>query len=108
MEYNPNLHHRHSIRLFGYDYAQSGAYFITICTHNRECIFGEIIDQAMNYNELGNIVRSHWHKLAIHHPNIEVDELIVMPNHLHGIIIIHKSSKPISEIVRGFKTFSSP
>ena len=107
MEYNPDIHHRHSIRLVGYDYSQSGAYFITICTHNRECIFGEIVDQAMNYNELGNIVRSHWQKLALHHPNIDVDESIVMPNHLHGIIIIHESSKPISEIIRGFKTFSA-
>ena len=107
MEYNPDLHHRHSIRLVGCDYAQSGAYFITICTHNREYIFGEIVDRAMNYNELGNIVRSYWQELALHHPNIDVDESIVMPNHLHGIIIIHESSKPISEIIRGFKTFSA-
>jgi putative transposase len=107
MVYNPDIHHRRSIRLVGYDYSRSGAYFITICTHHRECIFGEIVDRAMNYNELGNIALSHWHNLATHHPNIEIDESIVMPNHLHGIIIVHESSKPISEIIRGFKTFSA-
>jgi len=107
MIYNPNIHHRRSIRLVGYDYSQSGAYFITICTPNRECIFGEIVDRVMNYNELGNIARSYWQNLARHHPNIAIDEWIVMPNHLHGIIIIHESSKPISEIIRGFKTFSA-
>lgn len=107
MVYNPDIHHRRSIRLIGYDYSRSGAYFITICTHNRECIFGEIVDRAMNYNELGNIALLHWHNLATHHPNIEIDESIVMPNHLHGIIIVQESSKPISEIIRGFKTFSA-
>ncbi|MCY7336621.1 MAG: transposase [Chamaesiphon sp.] len=59
----------------------------------------------MNYNELGNIALSHWQNLARHHPNIAIDKSVVMPNHLHGIIIIHESSKPISEIIRGFKTF---
>jgi putative transposase len=107
MVYNPDIHHRRSIRLVGYDYSRSGAYFITICTHHRECIFGEIVDQAMNYNELGNIALLHWQNLAIHHPNIEIDESIVMPNHLHGIMIVHESLKPISEITRGFKTFSA-
>jgi putative transposase len=53
MKYNPDLHHRRSIRLGGYDYSRSGAYFITICTHDRECIFGEIVDGEMNYNESG-------------------------------------------------------
>ena len=107
MVYNSDIHHRRSIRLVGYDYSQSGAYFITICTNNRECILGEIVDRAMNYNELGNIALSHWQNLATHHPSIEIDEWIVMPNHLHGIIIIHGSSKSISEIIRGFKTFSA-
>ena len=105
MVYNSAIHHRRSIRLVGYDSSQSGAYFVTICTQNRECILGEIVDQAMNHNELGNISRLHWQNLERHHPNIEIDESIVRPNHLHGIIIIHESSKSISEIIRGFKTF---
>jgi REP element-mobilizing transposase RayT len=58
MVYNPDIHHRRSIRLVGYNYSRSGAYFITICTHHRECIFGEIVNRAINYNELGNIARS--------------------------------------------------
>ena len=76
MEYNSDIHHRRSIRLVGYDYSQSGAYFITICTYDRECIFGEIVDREMNYNELGNIARLHWQNLAKHRPNIELDESI--------------------------------
>ena len=107
MVYNPDIHHRRSIRLIGYDYSQSGAYFITICTRDRERIFGEIVDQKINHNEFGNIAKLHWQNLAKHHPNIEIDESIVMPDHLHGIILIHESSKPISEIIRGFKTFSA-
>lgn len=111
MKYDPNIHHRRSIRLTGYDYSQSGAYFITICTHNRQCIFGDIVDGAMNLNELGNIVRSHWQELEKRHPNVEIDESIVMPNHLHGIIFLDERSsdrlKSISEIIRGFKTFSA-
>ena len=111
MKYDPNIHHRRSIRLVGYDYARSGAYFITICTHNRQCIFGDIVEEVMNLNELGNIVRAHWQDLEKHHPNVEIDESIVMPNHLHGIISLDGRSddrlKSISEIIRGFKTFSA-
>jgi putative transposase len=111
MKYDPNIHHRRSIRLVGYDYARSGAYFITICTHDRQCIFGDIVDGEMNLNELGNIVRSDWLNLGKHHPNVEIDELVVMPNHLHGIICLDDRSddraKSISEIMRGFKTFSA-
>lgn len=111
MTYNPNLHHRRSIRLAGYDYSQAGAYFITICTHDRACILGEIIDGAMIHNEFGDIVTSHWQDLSEHHHNLELDESIVMPNHFHCIIILRQVSPefttPISEIVRGFKTFSA-
>jgi putative transposase len=111
MKYNPDLHHRRSIRLGGYDYSQAGAYFITICTHDRSSIFGEIIDGEMINNDLGNIVRSRWGKLSKHYQNVELDASIVMPNHLHGIIVLHGTlpefAMPISEIIRGFKTFSA-
>jgi putative transposase len=111
MNYNHNLHHRHSIRLSGYDYSQAGAYFITICTHDRSSIFGEIVDGEMINNNLGYIVRSRWDNLSKHHQNVELDESVIMPNHLHGIIALHttpsESSTPISEIIRGFKTFSA-
>jgi putative transposase len=109
-KYNPEFHHRQSIRLQGYDYTTAGAYFITICTHHRECLFGDIVSETMEFNALGNIARSHWQKLSQHHANIIVDEFIVMPDHLHGIIILESSidhPKPISEIIRGFKTFSA-
>jgi putative transposase len=110
MNYNPELHHRRSIRLKGYDYSTAGAYFITICTHNREQLFGDIVDRTMVLNELGNITQLHWHKLARHHANLIVDRSVVMPNHLHGITILDSSiedSKSISEIIGSFKTFSA-
>lgn len=87
MKYNPDNHHRRSIRLKGYDYSSPGAYFITICTHQRECLFGEIVDGEMRLNELGKITQSHWQRLPLHF-TVELDALIVMPNHLHGILLL--------------------
>ena len=77
---------RKSIRLKGYDYSQSSWYFITICTQNRKPIFGDIIDEEMALNEFGIIVKSEWEKTADIRNNINIDEFIIMPNHLHGII----------------------
>ena len=77
-----------SIRLLGYDYSQPGAYFITIATHNRQCSFGNIIDDEMMLNEFGVFVQNEWLKTGIIRPNINIDAFVVMPNHLHGIIII--------------------
>jgi len=77
-----------SIRLPGYDYSQPGAYFITIVTHNRQCSFGNIIDDEMMLNEFGVLVQNEWLKTGIIRPNINIDAFVVMPNHLHGIIII--------------------
>ncbi|MDF5723751.1 MAG: hypothetical protein PUP91_25460 [Rhizonema sp. PD37] len=88
MKYNPNIHHRRSIRLKGYDYSQPGAYFITICTHQRECLFGEILNGQMQLNNFGRIIQLHWGNLQKHHLHIKLDEFVVMPNHLHGIIIL--------------------
>jgi len=88
MSYDPKIHHRRSIRLKGYDYSQAGAYFITICTHNRECRFGEIIDGQMHLNEIGKIVESEWLKTTEIRDEVELDAFSVMPNHVHGIIVI--------------------
>ena len=77
-----------SIRLQGYDYSQPGIYFITIVTHNRQCSFGNIIDDEMMLNEFGVLVKNEWLKTGIIRPNIVIDAFVVMPNHLHGIIII--------------------
>ncbi len=110
MKYDLDFNHRQSIRLNGYDYLTSGAYFITICTHDRECLFGDIVNETMGFNTVGDIARSHWQQLSQHHSNIIIDESVVMPNHLHGMIILESSmgsKKSISEIIRGFKTFSA-
>ncbi|MCC6720947.1 MAG: hypothetical protein IT243_02005 [Bacteroidia bacterium] len=91
MPYNPNIHHRKSIRLKGYDYSQAGLYFITICTHNRECFFGEIVGAnndlpEMILNDAGKIANDCWFEIPQHFPNAVLHEHIVMPNHVHGII----------------------
>jgi len=88
MKYNPQIHHRRSIRLQGYDYSQNGAYFITLCTHNRECLFGQIQNGQMILNEYGKIVEQCWNNLSNHYDNIELDAYVIMPNHFHGIILI--------------------
>jgi putative transposase len=67
MKYDPDFQHRRSIRLNGYDYSKSGAYFITICTHEREYLFGDIVDERMVLNEFGNIAGSHWQQLSQYH-----------------------------------------
>ena len=77
-----------SVRLQGYDYSQPGAYFITIVTHNRQCLFGNIVDGEMMWNEFGELVKNEWLKTGIIRPNIVIDAFVVMPNHLHGILII--------------------
>ena len=93
MPYNPNIHHRRSIRLKGYDYTQQGAYFVTICTHQRNCLFGEIVDGEMKLNTNGEIARGSWLSIPRHFQNVELDEFVIMPNHLHGIILIVNNSE---------------
>jgi putative transposase len=84
----PATHHRRSIRLRGYDYSQAGAYFITICTHNRECLFGEIVDGEMRLRPFGRIVTEQWNDIPSRFPVVAPDAFTVMPNHIHGIIVI--------------------
>ena len=79
---------RRSIRLRGYDYSQVGAYFVTICTHDRACIFGNITDGEMRLNEIGQIAAEEWTKSERVRDEIELDEWVIMPNHLHGIVWI--------------------
>jgi len=88
MKFDPEKHHRRSIRLPEYDYSQPGGYYITILTHNRECLFGDVVDGKMVLNDAGKIVRDEWLKTAEIRTEIELDEFIVMPNHVHGIIFI--------------------
>ncbi len=84
-QYNPNIHHRRSIRLKGYDYSQAGLYFITICCQNMKCRFGNIVNGEMILNEYGNIAYNEWTKLVERFPNFELDVFQIMPNHMHGI-----------------------
>ena len=96
INYNQDIHHRQSIRLRGYDYSQKGAYFLTLCTHNRECLFGEITDGVMYLNLTGEIVHQCWLDIPNHFPHVQLDEFVIMPNHLHGIIWI-VNSPPMTE-----------
>jgi len=91
MAYNPNIHHRRSIRLKGYDYSQAGAYFITICCKDRKCRFGKIVVGAsvMELNECGQIAYDEWLKLSERFSNFELDVFQIMPNHMHGIIVLN-------------------
>lgn len=88
MKFDSDKHHRRSIRLRGYDYARPGAYFVTICTQNRECLFGEVVDGCMHLNAIGDIVQLGWHDLPNHYRHIQLDGWVVMPNHVHGVIIL--------------------
>ena len=85
---------RRSLRLQGYDYSRPGAYFITICTKNGECLFGEIVADKMVMNDAGKMVQRIWNDLTLRFMNVELDELIIMPNHIHGIIILHGRGEP--------------
>ena len=123
MKFNPIYHHRRSIRLPGYDYSFPGVYFITICTQNRECLFGDVMDGNMVLNEWGMVVVESWQWLAIQYNYVKLDKWILMPNHLHGIIIINGRGgsrtahtmrtahtyvrKPLGRLIGAFKTVST-
>ncbi len=81
------MQNRRSIRLKEYDYSQSGAYFVTVCTHNRECLFGKIVDGEMVLNEAGRMIEKWFHELPKKFNEITLDEYIIMPNHIHYIIV---------------------
>jgi REP-associated tyrosine transposase len=115
--------HRHrSLRLQGYDYAQAGAYFVTICVRNRACLLGAVMVDEMRLNQYGQVVADCWEWLPRQYPCVELDEWVVMPNHLHGIVLISEDSggsrpaptpianaerKPLGSLVGAFKTVSA-
>ena len=88
MPYDPQKHHRRSIRLPGYDYASPGAYFVTICAYQRHCLFGQVVDGVVNLNRFGRLVETEWLRSPDIRREIELDTFVVMPNHLHGIVWI--------------------
>ena len=89
MTYNPEFHHRRSIRLRDYDYSRTGAYFVTICAWKKECSFGEVSKGTVNCSEAEKIVTDSWYKLLERFPSIELDEFVIMPNHIHGIVFMN-------------------
>jgi putative transposase len=110
--------------LRSYDYSQSGAYFITICTNNRECLFGKIVDGVVQLSEMGKIIADSWQWLEEQYDYVELDEWVVMPNHMHGIIVINDDTcescrggsrtaltklrrKPIGGLIGAYKTVST-
>ncbi len=91
MPFNPDACRRRSLRLPKHDYATPGAYFITICTYGREFLFGEVAAGKIGLNECGNIAAACWREIPLHFPNAARDEFVIMPNHIHGIIILDDS-----------------
>ena len=90
-KFDPKKHHRRSIRLQGYDYAQPGAYYVTIVAWQREFLFGEVVNKGMMLNEVGKIIQWEWKELPKRLPFIELGAFMVMPNHFHGILIFHEN-----------------
>ena len=90
------LHARRTIRLSGYDYGQPGAYFVTVCTYQRVCVFGEVTGDVMHRNALGEIVCEEWLRTAVVRSNatVEPGDIVVMPNHVHGIVTIAGRGRP--------------
>ena len=128
MKFDPDKHHRRSVRLQGYDYSQDGIYFITICAINRECIFGEIDNNIpvgaglaparikgrpqgsplhapahIELTEIGQIIDTHWRNIPNQYNNIQIDEYVIMPNHIHGILI-KRATVTLGRVVGSFKS----
>ena len=135
VKYDPNIHHRGSIRLPWYDYSQDGWYFVTMCALGHKCLFGKFADGQIQLYEYGRIIDKCWKWLAEQYDYVHLDRCVVMPNHLHGIIIIRRGGsrtapyvdknsflggsrtapttkntqkcKPLSRLVGAFKTVST-
>ena len=88
MSDNSEYYHRRSIRLKGYDYSRAGAYFVTICTQNRDSLFGDIADNQVMLKELGKMVKTTWDTFTRYYGGVDTDHFVVMPNHIHGITVL--------------------
>ncbi len=108
MNYDPDKHRRRSIRLKGYDYSEAGAYFITICTNHRECLFGDVVDGEMRLNDAGTMVRDVWRKISEHFSHADINEFVVMPNHVHGIILIYPNGRGMACHAPTHRQFAKP
>jgi putative transposase len=100
------FHHRKSLRLKDYNYASAGAYFVTICSEHRAHLFGEIENLKMRLNPAGQMIESTWNESPTH-LNVSLDALVVMPNHLHGIVVLDSHTQNLSDVIKRFKTLST-
>jgi putative transposase len=123
LKHDTDRHHRRSVRLKGHDYAQPGAYFVTVCTRDRGCLFGAIVGGEMRLNEYGMAVHGEWLNTPQLRENAALDASMIMPNHFHGIVIItdgrgtarraptEEFGKPVAHsvptIIRAFKSAST-
>ena len=107
MKFDPEKHRRRSVRLQDDDYSQEGAYFITICTHKRELLFGQVAGDIIQLNSLGRVVQEEWLRTAEMRPSVVLDQYVIMPNHFHGIIVLHESRGTLPRALR-HEQFSKP
>jgi REP element-mobilizing transposase RayT len=102
-KFDPKQHYRHSIRLQGYDYSSEGAYFITICTKERQCILGNVMEEKMFTNPLGKIAEECWNDIPKYYPLVQLDAFVVMPNHIHGVLLNLGQAISLGNIIGYFK-----
>lgn len=108
MPYNPDIHHRRSIRLKGYDYSQAGAYFVTICVNQRRSLLGTIENGIMHPSPAGQMIQTIWEDISSHYQGIALDSFVLMPNHIHGIIILEpNTSMKLGDVVHRFKSLTT-
>jgi putative transposase len=98
-KFDPHRHHRKSIRIKEFDYTQAGAYFVTIVTYQRDCLFGKIENGIMVLNDFGKIADECWRAIPEHFPFIELGAYVVMPNHVHGVIVIRADESASDDVV---------
>lgn len=112
MPYDPSKHPRRSIRLKGFDYASNASYFVTICTQNRSCLFGEISAGVMKIDIVGQMITDEWLALPSRFPSVKLDLFVIMPNHFHGILSIDSSletspNPKLGDVIRSFKSITN-
>lgn len=100
--FNPEIHHRKSVRLKGYDYSRPGCYFVTIDLHNIRCMFGGYSNGQLILNDIGKITQKYWQAIPSHFSNVQLDEYVIMPDHIHGILWL-KSNRKMSKTRRECK-----
>src|SRR3981189_1585643 len=98
---------RKTLCLSGYDYAQPGMYFVTICTWDRRSCFGDVVDGRMVHSPLGQVIADAWCATVKRPQAISLDEFVVMPNHLHGLLLFGTSASSLSRVVGAFKSLTT-